>query len=222
MDQLEHEAHHFGLRFGVQDHPLVDVRHSVAGHHVDCHIDQVYDHRPELGMALESCVRNVHEDRVWKFRIDGQEGCLTGALDRVPVHVSKQPCRGAEEYWTVVEASRCPSCAVLATLYPSVLDDARDRFYPMEVSLAYHHGEVVSYPLNWARHSDLRCHHVLAKLAQWPNDLCPVVVASRLVAHGHVDVGQRQSALVPYLEDLVVLHVQGSESLWHSRVVHGR
>lgn len=98
MDQSEHEAHHFDLRSGVQDHPLADVRHSVAGPHVDCHTEQVYDPRPEWGMALESSVRNVHEDRAWKFRIGGQEGCSTGALDRVPVHVSKQPCRGAEEY----------------------------------------------------------------------------------------------------------------------------
>ena len=122
----------------------------------------------------------------------------------------------------MVEASRCPSCVVLATLFPSELDDARDRFSPKEVSLAYHHGEAVSYLLNWARHSDLRCHYVLAELARWPSDLCPVVVAFHLVSHGHVGVGQRQSALVPYLEDLVVPHVQGSESLWHSRVVHGR
>lgn len=122
----------------------------------------------------------------------------------------------------MVEAWRCPSYAVLAALYPSDLDDARDRFYPKEVSLAYHHGEVISCPLNWARHSDLRCHYVLVKLAQWPNDLCPVVVASRLVAHGHVGGGQRQSALVPYPEDLVVPHVQESESPWHSRAFHGR
>lgn len=222
MDQSEHEAHHFGLHFDVQGHPLVDVRHSVAGHHVDCHIYQVYDHQPELGMALESSVRYVHEDRAWKFRIDGQEGCSTGALDRVPVHVSKQPCRDAEEYWTVVVASPYPSSVVLATLHPSDLDDARDRFYLKEVSLAYHRGEVVSYLLNWARHSDLRYHYVLVELAQWPSDLCPVVVVSHLVAHGHVGAGQRQSALVPYLEDLVDPHVQGSESPFHSRVVHGR
>ena len=98
VDQLEHEAHHFGLRVGVQGHPLVDVRHSVAGHLVDCHIDRVYDHQPDWGMALESSAQNVREDRAWQYRIDGQEGCLTGGLGRVPVHVSKQPCRGAEEY----------------------------------------------------------------------------------------------------------------------------
>ena len=119
-------------------------------------------------------------------------------------------------------ACRSPSSAVLPTLYPSDLDDAPDRFYPKEVSLVYHHDEVVSSPLNWERHSDPQRHYVLVKLARWPNDLFPVVVTSRLVAHGHVGVGQRQSALVPYLEDLVVHPVQESESPWRSHVFRGR
>ena len=97
MDQWEHEAHHYDLEFGVQDHPLVDVLHSVAVHRVDRHIAQVYDHRPEWETALESPVRNVNEDRAWKYRIGGQEDYSTGVLDRVLVHVSKQPCRDAEE-----------------------------------------------------------------------------------------------------------------------------
>lgn len=121
-----------------------------------------------------------------------------------------------------MEAWGAPSCAVLATLYLSDLDDARDRFYPKEVSLVCHHGEVVSSPLNLEHYSDLQYHYVLAKLAQWPNDLCPVVATSRLVAHGHVGVSQRQSALVLYLEDLVVPRVRESESLWDNRVYRGR
>ena len=97
MDQWEHEAHRYDLDFGVQDHLLVDVRHSVAVHRVDCHIAQAYDHRPEWETALESLVRSVNEDRAWKFRIGGQEDYLTGVLYRALVHVSKQLCRDAEE-----------------------------------------------------------------------------------------------------------------------------
>ena len=121
-----------------------------------------------------------------------------------------------------MEAWRAPSCAVLANLHPSGLDDVRGRFYPKEVALVYHHDGAVSSPLNWERHSDLQDHYVLAKLAQWPNDLYPVVATSPHLAHGHVGVGRRQSAPVPYLGDLVGPRVQESERPWNSRVYRGR